>query len=73
MFVACSFWLVDALVGIGCRNEAGAPFEKLLRIRSRVRLLSEEWAHGAATVGNTPQAFSHFALINPALLLQTFR
>jgi GH15 family glucan-1,4-alpha-glucosidase len=72
VFLACSFWLVDALVGVGRRAEAEALFERLLDVRSSVGLLSEEWDPVARRqLGNTPQAFSHFALINSALLLQS--
>ncbi|WP_431278512.1 glycoside hydrolase family 15 protein [Leifsonia poae] len=70
VFLACSFWMVDALVGIGRHDEAEALFEKLLAVRSSAGLLSEEWDPSAKRqLGNTPQAFSHFALINTALLL----
>ena len=70
VFLACSFWLVDALDGAGRRDEAVVLFERLLSLRNDVGLLSEEWdpvAH--RQLGNTPQAFSHFALINSALQL----
>jgi len=71
VFLACSFWLVDALLGAGRRREATELFERLLALRNDVGLLSEEWDVGAARqLGNTPQAFSHFALIRSALQLQ---
>jgi len=70
VFLACSFWLVNALQGAGRRDEAVALFERLLTLRNDVGLLSEEWDPAAhRQLGNTPQAFSHFALINSALLL----
>src|SRR5665647_2630430 len=66
----CSFWLVNALQGAGRRDEAVALFERLLSLRNDVGLLSEQWDPGTnRQLGNTPQAFSHFALINSALLL----
>jgi GH15 family glucan-1,4-alpha-glucosidase len=66
-FLACSFWLVDALVLAGRRDEATALFERLLAVRNDVGLLSEEYdARRCRLVGNFPQAFSHVALINSA-------
>ncbi|MCB5273552.1 Trehalase [Arthrobacter sp. SO5] len=70
VFLACSFWLVDALLGAGRRNEAGELFERLLALRNDVGLLSEQWSVGdGRQLGNTPQAFSHFALVTSALRL----
>jgi GH15 family glucan-1,4-alpha-glucosidase len=69
-FVACSFWLVDALEGTGRRDEAVALFERLLALRNDVGLLSEEYDTVAGRqVGNVPQAFSHLALVTSALQL----
>jgi GH15 family glucan-1,4-alpha-glucosidase len=68
VFLACSFWLVEALIGVGRRREAKELFERLLALRNDVGLLSEEWGVEAGRqLGNTPQAFSHFALIMSAL------
>jgi GH15 family glucan-1,4-alpha-glucosidase len=70
VFLACSFWLVQALLGAGRTDEATELFERLLELRNDVGLLSEEWAVTAKRqLGNTPQAFSHFALVTSALLL----
>ncbi len=66
-FLACSFWLVDALVLAGQRHEARALFESLLDLRNDVGLLSEEYdTRSQRLVGNFPQAFSHVALVNSA-------
>ncbi|HEY9266075.1 MAG TPA: glycoside hydrolase family 15 protein, partial [Mycobacterium sp.] len=66
-FLACTFWLVDALAGIGRTAEAVALFERLLALRNDVGLLSEEYDVAAGRqVGNTPQAFSMVGLINSA-------
>nr|WP_269995770.1 glycoside hydrolase family 15 protein [Arthrobacter sp. B2a2-09] len=70
VFLACSFWMVDALLGAGRRAEATALFERLLALRNDVGLLSEEWdAHAGRQLGNMPQAFSHFGLVLSALQL----
>jgi GH15 family glucan-1,4-alpha-glucosidase len=66
-FLACSFWLVDALAGTGRRDEAVRLFERLLDLRSDLGLLAEEYDTAAGRqVGNTPQAFSHVGLVNAA-------
>ena len=66
-FLACSFWLVDALALIGRRDEARAMFERLLSVRNELGLLAEEYdVQRRRLVGNFPQAFSHIALINSA-------
>ncbi len=70
VFLACSFWLVDALVGLGRRRQARELFERLLDLRNDVGLLSEEWDPVTKRhLGNTPQAFSHFPLVTSALAL----
>lgn len=42
-FLACSFWLVEALTMIGRTTEATALFEKLLALANDVGLLAEEY------------------------------
>jgi GH15 family glucan-1,4-alpha-glucosidase len=70
LFIACSFWLVDALYASGQQRDAIDLFERLLLLRNDVGLLSEEWDPAAQRqLGNFPQAFSHFALIISALQL----
>ena len=70
LFIACSFWRVDALYASGQQRDAIDLFERLLLLRNDVGLLSEEWDPGAQRqLGNTPQAFSHFALVVSALQL----
>jgi len=70
-FLACSFWLVNALHLIGEEYEATRLFDRLLTLRSDLGLLSEEYdARYHRHVGNSPQAFSHFPLIIAALNLE---
>ena len=66
-FLACSFWLADAYYLLGRADEAVDLFERLLRLRNDVGLLSEEYdPQQRRLVGNFPQAFSHISLINTA-------
>jgi GH15 family glucan-1,4-alpha-glucosidase len=70
VFLICSFWLVDALYGIGRRREATELFERLLHVRNDVGLLSEEYDPASGRqLGNTPQAFSLLGLVNSARVL----
>jgi len=70
-FLACSFWLVNALHLIGDYDDAVAVFERLLALRNDLGLLSEEYdPRYGRQVGNTPQAFSHVPLIQAALNLE---
>ncbi|GAA4283431.1 glycoside hydrolase family 15 protein [Brevibacterium daeguense] len=69
-FLACSFWLADALCGIGRRRRAREVYEHLLSLRNDLGILSEEYDPAAGRqLGNTPQAFSHVGLVNTALRL----
>lgn len=69
-FLACSFWLVDALHLTGRPKEARELFERLVRVANDVGLLAEEYDPGAdRQLGNFPQAFSHLGLVNSALTL----
>ena len=66
-FLACSFWLVEALVLIERRADAEALFERLLTLCNDLGLLAEEYDPiGERQLGNFPQAFSHVALVNAA-------
>ena len=66
-FLACSFWLCDALVLTGRQDEATALFNKLLDYSNDLGLLAEEYdPQSGRLLGNFPQAFSHFALITTA-------
>jgi GH15 family glucan-1,4-alpha-glucosidase len=74
LFIACSFWLVDAYLMLGRRDEAVGLFEKLLSLRTDLGLLSEEYEpRSRRLVGNFPQAFSHLALVNSACNLAHVR
>jgi GH15 family glucan-1,4-alpha-glucosidase len=67
VFLACSFWLVDAYVLLGRWDEARKLFNRLVGLANDVGLLSEEFDPRAGRlVGNFPQAFTHVGLINSA-------
>ncbi len=66
-FLVCSFWLVDALHGIGQTARAEALFERLVSLCNDVGMLSEEYDPPTGRhLGNTPQAFSLVGLVNSA-------
>ncbi|TDD26946.1 glycoside hydrolase family 15 protein [Actinomadura sp. KC06] len=66
-FLACTFWLADALHGIGRTKQATDLFERLLALRNDLGLLSEEYDTATGRqIGNTPQAYSHVGLVNTA-------
>jgi GH15 family glucan-1,4-alpha-glucosidase len=70
-FLACTFWLANALCMIGRATEAEKLFERLLSLRNDVGLLAEEYdPRYGRQVGNFPQAFSHMPLIQSALNLE---
>ncbi|CAL9367799.1 Trehalase [Streptomyces sp. enrichment culture] len=71
-FLACSFWLADALHLTGRDKEARELFERLLAVRNDVGLLAEEYDPVSdRQLGNFPQAFSHIGLVNTILTLGT--
>ncbi|WP_341771668.1 glycoside hydrolase family 15 protein [Actinophytocola oryzae] len=70
-FLACGFWLADALHGTGRSAEAERLFASLLDFRNDVGLLSEEYdTTRGRLVGNFPQAFSMVGLVNTARHLE---
>lgn len=70
VFLACSFWLADNLILQGRRDEAEALFQRLVGLSNDLGLLAEEYDPAARRqLGNYPQAFSHFAIIDTAFNL----
>jgi alpha,alpha-trehalase len=66
-FLACSFWLVSALVIIGQNQRARDLMERLIRVASPLGLYAEEYdVETGRHLGNFPQAFSHLALVEAA-------
>ena len=66
-FLACSFWLVEQYAVTGRLDEAHALMDTLCGLANDVGMLSEEYDPvSARQLGNTPQAFSHLALVRAA-------
>lgn len=66
-FLACSFWLVQQYALSGRLADAHRLMERLVGFANDVGLLSEEYdTENHRHVGNTPQAFSHLALVRAA-------
>jgi trehalose-phosphatase len=69
-FLLCTGWLVEALVLTGRRGEARSLFESMLALAGPTGLLAEEHdGERGASLGNFPQAYSHAAVINAAVVL----
>ena len=66
-FLACSFWLAEQYAGSGRVDEAVALMDRLCSFRNDVGMLSEQYDPvSERQAGNTPQAFSHLALVRTA-------
>lgn len=73
-FSMCTFWLVEALTRAGQYDKkylvrAITIFENMLSFANHLNMFSEEIARSGEQLGNTPQAFSHLAMISAAFNL----
>ena len=73
-FSMCTFWLVEALTRAGAYDhkyleQAVTLLESTLGFGNHLTMFSEEIGKSGEQLGNTPQAFSHLALISAAFNL----
>ncbi|HEX3705674.1 MAG TPA: glycoside hydrolase family 15 protein [Mycobacteriales bacterium] len=66
-FIACTFWLVHALVILGDLAAAREVMDSAVELANDVGLFAEQIEPGTGVMlGNFPQGLSHLALINAA-------
>jgi GH15 family glucan-1,4-alpha-glucosidase len=68
-FSLCTFNYVTALAGAGYLEKARLVFEKMLTYSTHLGLYAEEIGPTGEQLGNFPQAFTHLAMIDAALML----
>jgi len=71
-FTICTFWLIRSLYKIGERELAKGLFDRILNYSNHLGLFSEDIDFKSKELlGNFPQAYSHLALIDTALVLSS--
>ena len=69
-FTICTFWYINSLYKIGEQRKAEKLFEQLLSYSNHLGLFSEDIDFETKRLlGNFPQAYSHLALIETAVIL----
>jgi GH15 family glucan-1,4-alpha-glucosidase len=68
-FTICTLWMIRALYVVGRVDEAKTIFDSLIGYSNHLGLFSEDLDfESKRQLGNFPQAYSHLALINTAIL-----
>ncbi len=70
-FSLCTFMYVDALARAGRTDRARLVLEKMMGYANHLGLYSEEIDPTGRQLGNFPQAFTHLALIDAAITLDS--
>ena len=69
-FTICTFWLINSLYKTGEKQKAKLLFKNLLSYSNHLGLFSEDIDFKTKRLlGNFPQAYSHLALIETAIIL----
>ena len=69
-FTICTFWLINSLHKTGKKEEAEKLFDQILTYSNHLGLYSEDIDFNTKQLlGNFPQAYSHLALIETAIIL----
>jgi len=69
-FFICTFWMIKSLYRIGEKQRAIDMFENVLKHSNHLDLFSEGIDLASKRLlGNFPQAYSHLALIDVAMVL----
>jgi GH15 family glucan-1,4-alpha-glucosidase len=69
-FNICTFWYINALASVGCREEAREIFENMLSRCNHLGMLSEDLDPATGELwGNYPQTYSMVGIINAAMRL----
>lgn len=70
VFLLCSFWLIDCLIGMGELEEAQLLLCRIQGLANHLGLFSEEYdPEWHEQLGNYPQAFTHIGYINSVISL----
>ncbi|OIP83340.1 MAG: glycoside hydrolase [Porphyromonadaceae bacterium CG2_30_38_12] len=68
-FTICTFWMIQALYSTGRKEDARQLFDQIISYSNHLGLFSEDLDFETKSqLGNFPQAYSHLAFINTAIL-----